>query len=215
MRRRSCVTRHRGSDQRVSVLVSQATGRACRLPQGQLASLRTAAIRPAACHYAAARGSACGPCPAAAWPASVAAARKYCSRNTRTALVRPSSRRSASTWRIRPCRSWLSRWQISSKASQSSGSRRMLVRPLMATMLRLVRRLADTKLNSIRKIRPKRLNIVRNLQGWHFWRVGPVLPRAKLAALVPFAGSGVCLGLVGSSPDRTTSGRFIRRRHLQ
>jgi hypothetical protein len=47
--------------------------------------------------YAATRRSTCGPWPTAVCPASVAAARKYCSKKTRTALVRPPSRRSAST----------------------------------------------------------------------------------------------------------------------
>jgi hypothetical protein len=44
--------------------------------------------------------------------------------------------------RITPSALRFSRWQISSKAAHSSGSSRMLVRPVSAVMLRLTSRLS-------------------------------------------------------------------------
>jgi hypothetical protein len=58
-----------------------------------------------------------------------------------------------------------SRRQTSSKASQSSDSRRMLVRLLPATTLRLMRRLADRE-HSTREDQPKDQSTVKELQRW-------------------------------------------------
>jgi hypothetical protein len=74
-------------------------------------------------------------------PTSVAASRKYWTTNTRTALVRLPECPAASMLRIKLLRSPCSRLQISASASHNSGSRRMQVRPRLATMLRLTNRL--------------------------------------------------------------------------
>ena len=81
------------------------------------------------------------PCPAFAWPSSLAAARKYCSTYMRTAEVLPPGPDFSSTVRISWRSSMPSRKQISRNASHTSGSRRILVRPVVAVILRFTRRL--------------------------------------------------------------------------
>jgi hypothetical protein len=78
---------------------------------------------------------------AGSYPTSAAASRKYSTRNTRTALVRPPGWPAASICCTRLLRLCCSRLPISASASHNSGSRRMLVRPRPAMTFLFTNRL--------------------------------------------------------------------------